>query len=94
MGKLCPEQTDLSCAPMARLAPIDLDLVDLARWASLFVSAALAAHQQPAESGLRVQFLGVAAELQRMLGRVYLPQDGVAGQTENKVRTKGRVGKA
>ena len=94
MGKPCPEQTDPSCTPMARLIPVDIDLLALARWASLLVSAALAAHERPGELASQVQLLNVAAVLHRMLGRVCLSIEEPARQREAKPRGHRRVGKA
>ena len=79
---------------MARLVPVDVDLLALARWASLLVSAALAAHDRPNELASQVQLLNVAAVLHRMLGQVCLSVEEPAGHRAGKGRGHRRVGKA
>lgn len=71
------------------LIPVGLDLLALARWASMLVNAALMLHQAPGDLGAKVRLVNLAMVLQRMLSMVRVPVEGRAGQKEGKGRGKG-----
>lgn len=73
MSEICPEHPELSGTTTVDLTPVEVDLVELARWAALLISAALAAHRQPRQIHQWMHLLNVAGVLRRMLGQVSLP---------------------
>lgn len=101
-------ETDLSCDradvdPTAladaahaghSLLPADMNLLELARWGSLLVNAAIMAHQQPGALGTQVRLVNVALVLQRMLAWVQVSGEGGTGGGPRRRRGKRSVGRA
>lgn len=65
-----PCDPDLAAQPLPHIIPAGLDLLELARWGALLVSAALAAHQRPGDLTAQARLLNVAAVLERRLQRM------------------------